>query len=667
MAYRTEDLLQECAAETLGTATSNPQQLKKAKLFAMTYPNLSITTFDNVWKAVMQIIRGNMKIHRGTRLPNFGRVVFTKDTKKPFFVTSESFVLPNKINFKQDIKAPELSSVDLNFSKIGQLAKCTKDAAKSIYRELVSRLGEVISDANNSVHIQLKGIGVLTGNRFDLRFFFEGTKGKNKLSRPETTASFTKNAPSTALNLSVGGDVDPVLSGSSRSQRGGGLSLGNSTSLPNIKKGLSITRKKLPSSRRSSKRGGDRGNTIASGRSQDKGEKAIKLNSLVAKKGHAPSYLNYDQLKEVNLSLLTTQKDNEEQQRIKDEEEYRATVLRLHREAVNEGIEIRKNQERQQEFADAQSLHAQRVQARKFEERNADIENREVHWPFSKEEDERKRQADNKKEAMALLLEQTGGVLPGDDKAKSGPDPNNEETWYKPSEGNVYPKFLTPSLVPSRIAGSFQATPVMKLGYKRYAEDIKKEMAALRLKEQEIENRRRAEEEEINRRSNLRKEISHNTIKYQAKQVEYDRKKKIEEHRKNFLEMDPEPGVAYPLEKVRDANRLNRIQAGLRNALDAQVHAKQTIETMNKTISTAEDNYFLGCVQEQLELDRAFRMKKKGDEQKALMSTWSKQEAISEQVKKMEKMRDGLVVRNGNKVETIDDVSKVYESLLNDI
>lgn len=60
-------------------------------------------------------------------------------------------------------------------------------------------------------------------------------------------------------------------------------------------------------------------------------------------------------------------------------------------------------------------------------------------------------------------------------------------------------------------------------------------------------------------------------------------------------------------------------------------------------------------------------MKKKSDEQKALMSTWSKQEAIGNQVKKMEKMRDGLVCRSGSKVETIDDVSAVYESLLVDI
>ena len=40
---------------------------------------------------------------------------------------------------------------------------------------------------------------------------------------------------------------------------------------------------------------------------------------------------------------------------------------------------------------------------------------------------------------------------------------------------------------------------------------------------------------------------------------------------------------------------------------------------------------------------------------------------VTQPPNKMEKMRDGLVVRNGNKVETIDDVSRVYESLLEDI
>ncbi len=85
---------------------------------------------------------------------------------------------------------------------------------------------------------------------------------------------------------------------------------------------------------------------------------------------------------------------------------------------------------------------------------------------------------------------------------------------------------------------------------------------------------------------------------------------------------------------------------------------------MKKTIETAEDNYFLGCVQEQLEIDRSFRAKKKVDEQRALMSTWSRQEAMQEQIKKMQLMRDGLVVRNGAQVETIDDVSKKYEELL---
>ena len=95
-------------------------------------------------------------------------------------------------------------------------------------------------------------------------------------------------------------------------------------------------------------------------------------------------------------------------------------------------------------------------------------------------------------------------------------------------------------------------------------------------------------------------------LRYQAKQVAFDRTRREEERKRNFLEMDPEPGVAYPLERIRDANRLDRIKGSLRNALDAQVHAKETVSHMKKTINTAEDNYFLGCVQEQLEIDRKF-------------------------------------------------------------
>ena len=598
-------------------------------------------------------------MNRGTRLPSFGRCVFTKDTKKPFFVMDQAFAQPNKINFRQDIKAPELSAVDLNFSKIGQLAKCTKDAAKSVYRELVSRLGEVISNANNSVHIQFKGIGVLTGNRFDLRFHYEGAGGQLP-GRPETTASFSKNAPSTAAGLSVVANLanqanqanNRPTPRSLRSNQQLGSSTSAPTTLPKIKKGLSVS-KEIKAA---------------------KIKKRPKLNSLVAKKGHDPSYLNFDQLKEVNLDLLETQQANTEAQRLADEEEYRQTVLRLHSEAAKEDEEIKIQLQRQQEFADAQSLHAQRVEARKYQERNEDVEgDGQVHWPFSKEEDERKRQRDRKKEQEANLNEQTGQSFESFEmtrlqKEKEGPDPNMpEETWFKPSEGNIYPKFLTPCLVPSRIAGAFQATPVMKLGYQRYAQDLKKEMGALKLKESEISNRKIAADEEIIRRKQLRKKISESTIKYQSKQVEFDRQRKEEDRKRNFLEMDPEPGVAYPLERVRDGHRLDRIKASLRNALDAQVHAKETISNMHKTINTAEDNYFLGCVQEQLEIDRAFRQKKKKDEQKALMQTWSKQESISEQVKKMEKMRDGLVVRNGAKVESIDDVSSRYEALLETI
>ena len=249
MAYRVEDLLQECSKTINGGAGDTSKAARRSRLFNMSMPGLSLTTFDGVWNSVLQCIRSNMKMKRGTRLPSFGRVVFAKGTKTPFFVMNEGFSQPSKIKFRQDIKAPELPSVDLNFSKIGQLAKCTKDVAKSIYRELVSRIGEVVSDANNTVHIVFKGIGALHGTRFDLRFTFGSGGPGGKMSRPASVASFTKNAPATASGLAIlsgvagagaGGAVPQI---SSRSERPSArmTPLGASASVPSLRKGLAVS------------------------------------------------------------------------------------------------------------------------------------------------------------------------------------------------------------------------------------------------------------------------------------------------------------------------------------------------------------------------------------------------------------------------------------------
>ena len=332
MAYRVEDLLQECSKTINGGAGDTSKAARRSRLFNMSMPGLSLTTFDGVWNSVLQCIRSNMKMKRGTRLPSFGRVVFAKGTKTPFFVMNEGFSQPSKIKFRQDIKAPELPSVDLNFSKIGQLAKCTKDVAKSIYRELVSRIGEVVSDANNTVHIVFKGIGALHGTRFDLRFTFGSGGPGGKMSRPASVASFTKNAPATASGLAIlsgvagagaGGAVPQI---SSRSERPSArmTPLGASASVPSLRKGLAVStgiRDSQPQqSRRSQRSQRSQRSRQSSSRQQQQRQqqqqkqqqqqapgtltkKGLPLNSLVAKKGHEPSYLSTDQLKDLNLRL----------------------------------------------------------------------------------------------------------------------------------------------------------------------------------------------------------------------------------------------------------------------------------------------------------------------------------------------------------------------------
>ena len=185
--------------------------------------------------------------------------------------------------------------------------------------------------------------------------------------------------------------------------------------------------------------------------------------------------------------------------------------------------EIRRNQR----FSQQQAVHAQRVEARKFAERNEALEaGQKLHWPFSKEEDVVKKRHEATKLLRDTLDEHmelrdsmdTSDSLNQQPRPRSEvvkPDTQNKETWLKPSEGNIYPKFLTPSLVPSRIAGC-PATPVMKLGYERYARDLKKELGQLKRQEAEIRTRQKAQEDEIKRRSQLRKKIQSSTIKYQV-------------------------------------------------------------------------------------------------------------------------------------------------------
>ena len=682
MAYRVEDLLADCAS-ALGAPSpaegGGAGSARRSQLYASTMSGITQTAVDGVWNSVLQCIRSNMKMHKGTKLQGFGRMTFAKGTKAGFFVMSEAFTLPSKIKFRAAMKAPELVCVELNFSKIAQLAKCTKDIAKTIYRELISRLGEVLSDANNVVDVYFKGVGSLVGNRFDLRFRVGERKkiGRGR-SGPRTAASFTKEAPSTAAGLAVvtsaadigntptglganvsqvGPEVPPALSLSARSGRSN-QSLAVSASAPQLHKGLAVSAQ-IKSQK-----------SKAAGQSRRAGRKP-RLNRPAAKKGYPPTYDSFDETKELNLMLMRNKEEKDAKARQASEKEFRDKVLRLHAEATRDRNEERIEQARHEEFAEVQAEHARRVEARKFAERNAEVEDNKEHWPFTTEEDVRRRAKERTTKMRDILDEQVEeqhklrGTVNADESRPLPPDPLNKDTWPKQSEGNIYPKFLTPSLIPSRIAGKMSATPVMKLGYQRYADELKRELEGLQRQERQIHERQAAADKERMRRQRMRREVMAKTIAYQSKQAKFDRERRKMDHTSHFMERDPDPARAYPVEKLRDTNRLDRIKAGLRNALDSQVYAKNAMNQMKKTIETAEDNYFLGCVQEQLEVDRSFRAKKRADEQRSLMQTWKRQEDMNTQIRKMQKMRDGLVVRNGSKVETINDVSRKYAEILN--
>ena len=648
--YRVEDIITECADATFGEGGG--ANVRDGEF--------SRKTYDNVWNGLVHILRSNGKNHRGVVLPHFARITYQKVLKKPKFIMSQQFLKTYgvKFNERQASRSPETATKDLNFAKLSQLAKCTKDVTKTVYRELTQRIGEVLKDGGNQVGITFKGIGVLRGDKFRLQFFFEGEKG----SRLRSSASFTKRAPDSAKGMMLAGSnrlvgnqqEQQVQRNAPPSSRRGGDNSGRS--LPKIPSARSIKggmNNDLGQSFKNS--------TMGKSRSVPTLQKGLSISETIGTAPRNKNLLNDKDLEQMNLDLMADRKRVADQRRRLDEKEFRDEILMLHKDVIADEDKRKAAVEKEARFKEEQLAQGEIALDRKREVRAAYLAAEQQHWPFSLEEQVRheRRKKDGK---FRKELDQQNATLP---KKKRTPRPRPEDTvnpkdpdtWFQPSEGNIYPKFLTPSRSPTRMVGDNGKDPlVLRLAYKRYEKVLRNQLSQLKAQTKDIKEREVQKEAEISHRARRRKEIQKQTTEYQFKQVEYNRKQKEKELRETHLQTNPDPSRAYPMEQLRDAHRLNRAKASLRHALDSQVATRDEIKKMRSTIEQAEDNYFLGCVQEQLELDRAHRIKKKHDEQQAMMSTWKRQETFKNELRKLEKMRDGVVVREGTKVVSQDEI-----------
>ena len=75
--YRIDDLLKQCADITLGEGNNSlPSGLTRG-------------TYDAIWAGLIQCMKSNAKQHKGIVFPNFARLSFQKELKKPKFIGNE--------------------------------------------------------------------------------------------------------------------------------------------------------------------------------------------------------------------------------------------------------------------------------------------------------------------------------------------------------------------------------------------------------------------------------------------------------------------------------------------------------------------------------------------------------------------------------------------------
>lgn len=655
--YRIEDILTACADVTLGEGNNSIAS------------GLTRGTYDGIWAGVIQCMRSNAKMHKGIVLPNFARLSFQKELKKPKFIMANAFLKTYGIKFRarQASKSPETATKDLNFTKLAQLAKCNKDVAKTVYREITSHIGEILRDGGNMIAIVFKGIGTLRGDRFRLQFFFDGEKGAKIAMK--TSASFTKNAPTTAKNLALFGSNN---NSQQRQQQGRNNNVevtisemknnaNNDSSrnvLPKISGNASGMNNTLNSTMINSSRSNKKFNKSKSAPRLMKG---LSISDTIGTAPRNKLLLSEKDLETQNLNLMRERQQRKDLRKRLDEKEFRDEILSMHRDVIHAEKEREAKIRKEAQFAEEQKVQGEERLERLRAERAEYLAGQEMHWPFSVEEDVKVERKDKDKQFRKELDEQNA-TRPHKGRDRRRPedsiDVKDPNTWFQPSEGNVYPKFLTPSRAPTRIVDKNGRDPlVLQLAYKRYEKTLRHQLKTLKSQSKDIAEREKQKELEIAHRQKRRMEIQRETTKYQLKQAEHRLKLKQKEQQEMHHETNPDPSRAYPMEQLRDAHRLNRAKASLRHALDAQVEARSEIKNMRSTIEKAEDNYFLGCVQEQLEMDRAHRIKKKYDEQQAMMGTWKRQEAFNKQLKKLEAMRDGIVVREGGNVVNQDEIS----------
>merc|ERR1711865_1145838 len=134
-----------------------------------------------------------------------------------------------------------------------------------------------------------------------------------------------------------------------------------------------------------------------------------------------------------------------------------------------------------------------------------------------------------------------------------------------------------------------------------------------------------------------RKELN----EFLKEQARYKQKLDHDYEHERFYGKDPDPSLAYPMQRKRDLYEEGKLKNNLKDALDRQVHEKQSKSMEYRRQEVQEDKFFVDCVGEALREDRSYRMQKVADEKSLLCQSWDQQKSYNQRLKTLQQRHDG--------------------------
>ena len=204
--YRLEELLDDCENPPVmrrGRSTKASESVSRLAAKHGGSSQLQLLdrqTYQSVWESMEDFLNDMLRVGKGVHLPRFGRFTFVKGQTRPLLLLSDEFTQPYSLRYRQPPVGHTVPDVDLNFAKIAHQCKLTKDVVKGAYRDFIARLGEALGEGDKTVEVDFVGLGTLEGDRFNLKFVYEG----DAKQRAATTAAFTNAPLESGLDLKVG-------------------------------------------------------------------------------------------------------------------------------------------------------------------------------------------------------------------------------------------------------------------------------------------------------------------------------------------------------------------------------------------------------------------------------------------------------------------------------